>query len=230
MRAVLLLFPITAASEAAKASQEARIASQGQQARPRCSAALRETGPCRPLQRIARCSRAPLRACGCNAHARCCVAQVSDKVWFTKQTVGNACGTIGLLHAAANLASEAPPAAGSWLEGFLARTAGMDSAARAQALESDYSLDAAHAAAASEGQSAAPADEEEVNLQFGAFVHVDGGLYELDGRKPAPVRHGNTDASSLLADAVAVVQREFVAHADGNVNFNIVALAPPMDD
>jgi ubiquitin carboxyl-terminal hydrolase L3 len=164
------------------------------------------------------------------AYAARCAAQVSDKVWFTKQTVGNACGTIGLLHAAANLASEVPPAPGSWLAGFLARTAGMDASVRASALAEDDSLDAAHAAAASTGQSAAPADDEEVNLHFVAFVHVDGGLYELDGRKPAPVRHGDTGADSLLVDAVAVVQREFVARADGNVNFNLVALAPPMDD
>lgn len=38
VRAVLLLFPITPASEAAKAEQEARIANEGQQARPqRCA-------------------------------------------------------------------------------------------------------------------------------------------------------------------------------------------------
>jgi ubiquitin carboxyl-terminal hydrolase L3 len=28
--------------------------------------------------------------------------QVSEKVYFMKQTVGNACGTIGLLHAVGN--------------------------------------------------------------------------------------------------------------------------------
>ena len=219
MRAVLMLFPITAASEAAKAEQEARIAKDGQQARA-AQRAMQQA----PHSVASSC--VPLAV----AHAARCAAQVSDKVWFTKQSVGNACGTIGLLHAAANLASEVPPSPGSWLAGFLARTAGMDSGARASALAEDDSLDAAHAAAASTGQSAAPADDEEVNLHFVAFVHVDGGLYELDGRKPAPVRHGDTGADSLLADAVAVVQREFVARADGNVNFNLVALAPPMDD
>ena len=219
MRAVLLLFPITEASEAAKAEQAARIAKEGQQARVRRCGSFAK-------QALAACFRALARL----AHAHRCAAQVSDKVWFCKQTVGNACGTIGLLHAAANLASEVPPAPGSWLAGFLARTAGMDSSARAEALATDDSLDAAHSAAASVGQSAVPADDEEVNLHFVAFVHCDGGLYELDGRKPAPVRHGDTGADSLLADAIAVVQREFVARADGNVNFNVVALAPPMDD
>lgn len=32
--------------------------------------------------------------------------QVSDKVYFMKQTVGNACGTIGLLHAIGNNLSQ----------------------------------------------------------------------------------------------------------------------------
>ena len=32
--------------------------------------------------------------------------QVSPKVWFTKQTIGNACGTIGLLHATMNNAED----------------------------------------------------------------------------------------------------------------------------
>lgn len=158
------------------------------------------------------------------------MAQVSDKVWFTKQTVGNACGTIGLLHAAANLASEVPPAPGSWLAGFLARTAGMDGSARAEALATDDSLDAAHAAAAAGGQSAAPAEDEEVNLHFVCFVQHDGALYELDGRKAGPINHGATSADRLLADAVAVVQTEFVARADGDLNFNVVALAAPLDD
>ena len=30
----------------------------------------------------------------------------SDKVYFMKQTVGNACGTIGLLHAIGNITSK----------------------------------------------------------------------------------------------------------------------------
>ena len=43
--------------------------------------------------------------------------------------------------------------------------------------------------------------DDEVNLHFVALVHVDGGLYELDGRKNTAVRHGDTTAESLLADS-----------------------------
>ena len=46
--------------------------------------------------------------------------------------------------------------------------------------------------------------DDEVNLHFVALVHVDGGLYELDGRKNTAVRHGDTTAESLLQDSVPV--------------------------
>jgi ubiquitin carboxyl-terminal hydrolase L3 len=156
--------------------------------------------------------------------------QVSPRVWFMRQTVGNACGTVGLLHACANNADAIPPAPASFLARFLANTAGMDAGARATALAEDDSLDAAHAAAAEQGQTAAPGADDEVNLHFVAFIHADGGLYELDGRKPCAVRHGDTSEATLLADAVAVVQSEFLPHAGGDVHFNVIALAPAQED
>jgi ubiquitin carboxyl-terminal hydrolase L3 len=54
---------------------------------------------------------------------------------------------------------------------------------------------------------------------------VDGGLYELDGRKRTPVRHGTTSEATLLQDAVPVIKK-FVDRAEGNVNFNAIAMAP----
>lgn len=66
---------------------------------------------------------------------------VSSKLYFTKQTVGNACGTIGLLHAVANI-SEAtggsvPLAEGQFWSNFLAKTAKMSPDERAKELEED---------------------------------------------------------------------------------------------
>ena len=66
--------------------------------------------------------------------------------------------------------------------------------------------------------------DDEVNLHFVALVHVDGGLYELDGRKNTAVRHGDTTAESLLAGFGAGDQkvhrderreREFQRHRAG---------------
>ena len=44
----------------------------------------------------------------------------------------------------------------------------------------------------------APPLEEEINLHFIAFVHRDGSLYELDGRKPFPINHGPSSDDTLL--------------------------------
>ena len=58
-----------------------------------------------------------------------------------------------------------------------------------------------------------------------ALVHVDGGLYELDGRKEAPVRHGDTSAESFLLDAGAVVKK-FVQAGGDSLSFNAIAMGP----
>lgn len=67
--------------------------------------------------------------------------------------------------------------------------------------------------------------DDEVNLHFVALVHVDGGLYELDGRKNTAVRHGDTTAQSLLQDSVLVIKK-FIETSEGSVSFNAIALAP----
>ena len=67
--------------------------------------------------------------------------------------------------------------------------------------------------------------DDEVNLHFVALVHVDGGLYELDGRKNTAVRHGDTMGESLLADSVPVIKK-FIETSEGSVSFNAIALAP----
>ncbi|XP_016187823.1 ubiquitin carboxyl-terminal hydrolase 3 isoform X2 [Arachis ipaensis] len=50
----------------------------------------------------------------------------SNKVYFMKQTVGNACGTIGLLHALGNITSEIKLVEESFFDKFFKTTASMD--------------------------------------------------------------------------------------------------------
>lgn len=158
----------------------------------------------------------------------------SDKVYYTKQTVGNACGTVGLIHAAANVSTftggdvEMVPgrcAGGAWLsfavgfdvpccvrvfvagsffDKFLTRTLTMTADECAVALEEDDEIEVAHEEVAQEGQSEVVAD---VQTHFVAFVQQEGHLYELDGRKATPINHGATSDASFLKDAVAVVKQ-----------------------
>lgn len=123
---------------------------------------------------------------------------VSPDVWFTLQTVGNACGTIGLLHAVANNADGLRLAPGSYLHRFLQKTRDMQPTERAKYLEEDNELEEAHSTAATEGDTAAPQISDAVDFHFIAFVCVDGGLYELDGSRPFPIHHGPSSKETLL--------------------------------
>jgi len=135
---------------------------------------------------------------------------------------------VGLVHAGLNSELGAP--AGSWLARFAARAAPLDAQQRARLLEEDEELDAAHAQQACGGQSRVPDADEDVNLHFVCFVHCNGGLYELDGRRPAPLRRGDSSEATLLSDAAAVTRRVYMAQNPESTSFNLMALAPAASD
>eukprot|EP00048_Salpingoeca_helianthica_P016007 m.229905 g.229905 ORF g.229905 m.229905 type:complete len:232 (-) comp17868_c0_seq1:35-730(-) len=148
--------------------------------------------------------------------------------FFLRQTIGNACGTIGIIHALANNVDKINIGEGS-LKSFLTRTAGLSPEERGQALEQSDAITAGHQAAAQDGQSAAPAADEEVLLHFICFTRVDGRLLEFDGTKPFPIDHGATSEATLLEDSVRVAQ-QFMAVDPDNLNFTLVALALRQDE
>uniref|UniRef100_A0A803PMP4 Ubiquitin carboxyl-terminal hydrolase n=1 Tax=Cannabis sativa TaxID=3483 RepID=A0A803PMP4_CANSA len=80
------------------------------------------------------------------------IKEPHGKVYFMKQTVGNACGTIGLLHAVANITSEIKLNDGSFLDKFYKSTASMDPLERARYLENDREMEVAHSIAATAGE------------------------------------------------------------------------------
>ena len=151
---------------------------------------------------------------------------LSKDVYYMKQTVGNACGTVGILHALGN-ARHHPLChihADSYLANFFAKTAKMTPEEIAAYLEADEQIETIHGAAAVEGQSEAPPEDEEVNTHFVCFTCVEGCLYELDGRKAGPVNHGPIAPDGLLEAATGAV-KEFMARDPDEVRFTIMALA-----
>jgi len=155
--------------------------------------------------------------------------QVSDKVWYIKQRIGNACGTIGILHALGNLsvkdAGDTLIKKGSWLDRFYSGCPrSLSPTEKASILESDKDIETMHDAATADdaNQTGRGNLDDAVNTHFVALVNVDGELFELDGRKEAPIHHGST--TSFLKDACGVVDK-FMQRDPGEVRFTIVALA-----
>ncbi|OAY56763.1 ubiquitin carboxyl-terminal hydrolase 3 [Manihot esculenta] len=145
----------------------------------------------------------------------------SSKVYFMKQTVGNACGTIGLLHAVGNITSDIKLFEGSFLDKFFKSTAQMDPLERAAFLENDREMEVAHSVAATAGDTEA---SENVDTHFICFTCVEGELFELDGRKSGPISHGASSPSSLLQDAAKVI-RDMIQKNPDSLNFNVIAIS-----
>lgn len=150
--------------------------------------------------------------------------EVSPDVYFIKQTIGNACGTIGLIHVVANNQKRLEFEANSAIKDFLEKTAKMNPEERAAFLEKDDSIRVTHESSAQEGQTEAPSLDEKVILHFIALVNVGGTIYELDGRKPFPIIHGKTSEDTFLEDAVEVC-KAFMERDPQEVRFTIIALS-----
>ena len=86
-----------------------------------------------------------------------------------------------------------------------------------------------HEIVAQQGQTHAPAPDEDVNLHFISFVEVAGCLYELDGRKKQPINHGPSSPDTLLEDAAKIV-RQFMDRDPDNLQFTVMALAASTGD
>jgi ubiquitin carboxyl-terminal hydrolase L3 len=155
--------------------------------------------------------------------------------WF-KQTIRNACGLIGLLHAVSNGESKKHITPGSDLDQLLRDAQSLAPAQRADLLYESKALESAHADAARLGDTAAPEAEDSVDLHFVAFVRGDDGtLWELDGRRKGPLARGKLadDEDALSEAALALGVRRFLStEAEGgnpDLRFSLVSLGPLFD-
>lgn len=153
----------------------------------------------------------------------------TDNVFFMKQTIGNACGTIGLIHSIGNNRHrQGFVEEGTVLDSFFKAVDKLPPKERGEHLEQDQVICDAHEASANEGQSQAVGANEEVDLHFVAIVNVNGNVYELDGRKDAPILHGKcTDDDFMIA--AADVCRKFMERDPQEARFSIIALSAKPD-
>jgi ubiquitin carboxyl-terminal hydrolase L3 len=146
--------------------------------------------------------------------------EISANVFFLRQTISNACGTICLLHSLANnehTLGEGP------IKNFITKAKDLDPLERGKLLEQDSELAVAAEACARSGQTATPSLEDVIDLHFICLVEKDGHIYELDGRKPLPINHGK--CKNFLTDGVKVI-KQFMERDPENLKFTVIALAP----
>ncbi|KAJ8919734.1 hypothetical protein NQ315_006262 [Exocentrus adspersus] len=132
--------------------------------------------------------------------------EISPNLFYMKQYVSNACGSIALIHSIANNVDRITLEDGVFKK-LLEATKGKTPEERGEMLakpgsDADseaFKLISAHQEMAMEGQTEANPNEQ-VNHHFVAFVEKDGNLYELDGRKDFPINHGPTSQETFLED------------------------------
>lgn len=95
---------------------------------------------------------------------------------------------------------------------------------RAKILEKNEELAKVHEISASEGQTAAPNAQDDIDTHFVCFVEIDGDLYELDGRNKSAISFGSSGGN--LAVAASKVIKEIMALAPNQEHrFSVLAFA-----
>ncbi|TFK51621.1 peptidase C12, ubiquitin carboxyl-terminal hydrolase 1 [Heliocybe sulcata] len=167
-------------------------------------------------------------------------SQLDPTLVFIKQTIGNACGTMALIHALAN--SDVVLKPGSALATYIEQCQEKSPSERAHLLETTPVFASIHASTASSGQSAAPSADASVDLHYTCFVTapvktareaevgVSGKeeirLVELDGRRVGPVDRGV--CTDLLQDVAMFIKERYIS-GSSSMNFNVMALGPPAE-
>ncbi|TXT11899.1 uncharacterized protein COLE_02309 [Cutaneotrichosporon oleaginosum] len=149
-------------------------------------------------------------------------------VWYIKQQIPNACGSIGLLHALLNL-PESDLEKDSKLLQFKKASLPLDAQKKADLLDETDFFSEAHTATAQSGQSEVPSGAAlDVDNHFIAFVQAkneagETRLVELDGNRAGPFDCG--PSTDLLRDTAKLVREKYIPNAEGDVSFSMIALA-----
>lgn len=121
----------------------------------------------------------------------------------------------------------------SALDKLLKEATPLDPAARAKLLETSQSLAQAHHSAATQGDTAAPQAQDDVDLHYVCFVKGDDGtLWELDGRRKGPLARGTLDEGEdvLSEKALTLGPQRFIERGGEDIRFSSVALAAAGED
>jgi ubiquitin carboxyl-terminal hydrolase L3 len=151
-------------------------------------------------------------------------------IWF-KQTIGHACGSIGLLHSVFNGPAVDFIERDSDLAAIRSLAIPLDMTKRAEMLYNNGPFELAHKSVELAGDSAADPTGEREGGHFVSFVKSGGKLWELEGSRMGPLERGSLadDEDVLNPPALDMgIKRIIKLNADGggeDLSFSCIALA-----
>jgi ubiquitin carboxyl-terminal hydrolase L3 len=153
-------------------------------------------------------------------------------IWF-EQTIGHACGSIGLIHCLINGPAKSYIQPNSTLSKLREAAIPLGTEDRSRLLYDSKELEDAHQSVAEMGDTAAPSAEEGDRLggHFVAFVKEVGKLWELEGNRKGPLERGDlSEGEDVLSEralelGLGRVIRMETESGGGNLRFSCIALA-----
>lgn len=120
-------------------------------------------------------------------------------IWF-KQTIGNACGSIGLVHCAINGPAAEHIQPGSTLDEIRKAALPLRMAERSDVLYNNVAFEEAHKSVEQIGDTPALPSTEHAGQHFVAYIKSEGRLWELEGSRMGPLDRGNLgDGEDVLS-------------------------------
>ncbi|GAB7356657.1 hypothetical protein MBLNU459_g7374t1 [Dothideomycetes sp. NU459] len=158
-----------------------------------------------------------------------------EVVWY-KQTITNACGLMGLLHAVSNGQARTFITPDSSLANLIQDAIPLMPLDRADLVYESQALESAHQSAAVGGDTAAPPIEDNVDLHYVCFVKSQkNDLWEMDGGRKGPLNRGqlSPDEDVLSGRALDIGVRSFLKReaeaGGGDLRFSLIALSESFD-
>ncbi|PYH46453.1 ubiquitin carboxyl-terminal hydrolase [Aspergillus saccharolyticus JOP 1030-1] len=150
-------------------------------------------------------------------------------IWF-KQTIGHACGSIGLLHSLINGPAVDFIKPGSDLAAIRSLAIPLDMNKRAKMLYNSEAFELAHKSVEQAGDSYVDPTCEREGGHFVSFVKSGGKLWELEGSRKGPLERGNLDDDEDVLSPQALnmgIKRIINLNGDGeeSLQFSCIALA-----
>lgn len=152
----------------------------------------------------------------------------NESVFFAKQVIRNACGTVALLHGVGNNLDKIQLRDDSPLKKYFDAVESMNALDKGIELSKNAEIQRSHELHARQGQTSTPNLDDKIDNHFVALVERNGRIYRLNGSKSGPVDHGPSSQETFLYDAAAVCRQFIAKHPDCH-NYTVLAILKGFD-